>query len=195
MTHLSETRMLARLPLATALLVGASYSLAQSPPCVVATYNIVSSLDSYSEEVAQKKPFPQIAKCLRTNSICLLLRGGKVVVAETWEEVPTSSQNVIFAADQTRRTVNRRYCTTATLVPEIGGTYFWAYRTFLPNGGWIGENLDGELIDPSDKPKTPKQVSRWTSRAFEVFLKHLAETLASPNFVDGDGGLRRGDRP
>lgn len=167
-------------------------------PCVVALDTILVNIDGYTGEVRQKlaagkivQPYSAITQCIRTHGICLLLAGKKVISAKRRTDVNVATASIWFGIDQTRRTKNRRYCSTATLVPEIGGTYFWAYRTFLPNGGWLGDDSG----DSSDKPKTSDAFFLWTSRSFEDFLLRLTEELSSPNFAEGDGGFRKGESP
>jgi hypothetical protein len=162
-------------------------------PCIVASDAVRVNVPGYDNELGAKQPptLAAIDKCLRRHRVCLLLESGKVVAGKSEAEVSVSTKSVIFGVVQTLRTKSRAYCAYATLVPEIGGDMFWAYRTFTPDGGWIGE----EINDQSTKPKSSRELYERLAENFQLFQAKMRVLLAQPSFEDGEYGYRKGEEP
>ena len=182
--------------LAASFLVFATYSLsfaAEPLPCIVASDGVRISVPGYNNELGAKQPptLAAIDKCLRSHRVCLLLESGKVIAGNSEAEVSVSTKSVVFGVVQTLRTKSRAYCAFATLVPETGEDRFWSYRTFTPDGGWIGEEID----DQSTKPKSSRELYKKLDENFQAFLAELRRLLSNPSFKDGHYGYRKGEEP
>ena len=168
-------------------------SAAESLPCVVALDGIRGNVPGYINEPGAKQPRSHVAiyACVRLHRVCLLLQGGKVVSGDSASAVSVKTKSIIFGVTQTLRTKSRPYCIFAGLYPEVGGDKFWAYRTFTPDGTWIGEEID----DQSTKPKSSQELYAKLSENFQAFQVKMHQLLSEPSFRDGENGYRKGEEP
>lgn len=161
--------------------------------CPVAKASVLVNVPGYDWEpnAVQPKTVAALERCMNQYPICLLLNDGKVVGGAGEAQVRVTRETVVFAFVQHLRTRSRSYCAFASLQPEVGGDASWSYRTFTPDGGWIGE----ELADPSIRPKTSRQMFSMLSKNFELFQLKMRELLAAEQRRDGDYGYRIGEQP
>ena len=151
------------------------------------------NIPGYDREpnAVQPRTIAALDRCIKQYPICLLLNDGKIVSGSSEAQVRVVREAVVFAFVQHLRTPSRSYCASASLLPEVGGDVFWSYRTFTPNGGWIGEEVD----DSSTRPKTSGQVFRMLHKNFELFKLEMAKAIAAERDSEGDYGYRNGETP
>ena len=161
--------------------------------CPAAKESAVVNFPGFDSErdAVQPKHIAALQRCMDKYPICLLLSDGKIVRGASEAQVRVTRKAVVFAFVQHLRTPSRSYCAFATLVPEVGGDRFWSYRTFTPNGGWIGEEVD----DQSTHPKTSGETFQMLSKNFKLYHVTLASLLESENRRPEDYGYRIGEKP
>ncbi len=161
--------------------------------CPAAKESVLVNIPGYEPEsnAGRPKAVTALEQCMKQYPICLLLKDGKVVGGAGEAQVRVVRESVVFAFVQHLRTRSRSYCAFASLQPDVGGEASWSYRTFTPDGGWIGE----ELTDPSARPKTSRQVLGMLSKNFALFQVKMRDLLAGGQHRDGDYGFRTGEQP
>lgn len=168
--------------------------LAQShSACPEAINSVLINIPGYQVEPGSRQPkqVHAVERCMRRHPICLLLKDGKVVSGADEGHVRVMGESVVFAFVQHLRSSSRQYCASASLQPEIGGAAFWAYRTFTPNGGWIGE----ELEDGSTRAKTSSQVFDMLWKNFALFQVKMRERLTDGDHREEMYGYHAGELP
>jgi hypothetical protein len=166
--------------------------LAQSKSvCAMSKESILINIPGYEREpgAVQPKTIAAFQRCVKRYPICLLLNDGKIVAGAAEAQVRVMQELIVFASVQHLRTQSHSYCAFASLQADVGGSASWTYRTFTPNGGWIGE----DLADPSTGPKTSGQVFSMLSKNFKLFQKKMRELLAAER--GEDYGYRVGEQP
>ncbi len=169
-----------------------SVAAAQDFPCVIAA-KTPHIIPGYDNDEDGKKPavHKALMKCLTQYRVCLLLKGGRVVKAQTPSEVQINSRQVIFGLTQMHRGASRNYCTTGRLVSGEGDTFWW-YSTFAPNGD--GSIVEG-LSDPTVAPKTSTELFDMLDKNFRYSIKELRRRVADEEFNLKELGYRDGEKP
>lgn len=173
-----------------AALPGSAHSKARCPEV---QKSVLINIPGYEHQpgAVQPKAVALLEQCMQQSAICLLLTDGTIAAGEREAQVRVVQESVVFAFVQHLRTHSRSYCAFASLVPEVGGDVFWTYRTFTPNGGWIGE----DLADQSTRPKTSRQMFSMLSKNFKRFLIKMRELQAAEHAPRESYGYRPGERP
>lgn len=137
-------------------------SAQQLPPCGVDVSELLLNVPGYNNEPGARQPgfFKPLQACLQQRAICLVA-GNNVIAGDTPKQVAVNVKSVRYAFVKVSTPAGDHVCAHASLLNEIGGDQFWAYRQYSD-----GRRLrDGPDEDPGS-PKTSIQVLTAIEKTF-----------------------------